>query len=58
MNGDLLGQVYRLQVPHGKWWSYTTAQGEIGDIFPSSRLAAEGLWEHVEGQSSREKEQS
>ena len=57
VNGDLLGQVYRLQVPHGKW-SYTTAQGEIGDIFPSRRLAAEGLWEHAESQSSREKEQS
>ena len=57
VNGDLLGQVYRPQVPHGKW-SYTTAQGEIGDIFPSRRLAAEGLWEHVESQSSREKEQS
>lgn len=57
VNGDLLGQVYRLQLPYGNW-SYTTAQGEIGDIFPSRRLAAEGLWEHVEGQSSREKEQS
>lgn len=55
--GDLLGQVYRLQVPYGKW-SYTTAQGEDGDIFPSRRLAAQGLWEYVESQSSREKEQS
>ena len=55
--GDLLGQVYRLQAPYGKW-SYTTNQCEDGDIFPSRRLAAQGLWEHVESKSSREEEQS